>query len=195
MRLLASLQQENRWHELLADIEATEDTAEMWDALHVRRRITGTVRRPGPIWDAFILFWQKMASSGIAAVNPQLVPGELDGHRYFMAHFLQVDHDLYTSPAAINLEGPTIRLALLELYDDPIEDYRRQLEERNRRVEDLYGRFEQGQITVNDLRGFRGRAPWPLPHGTRTIPPDQLPALRRQLFEDPMSTLARNFIH
>jgi hypothetical protein len=195
MRLLASLQQENRWHELLADIEATEDTAQTWDDLHVRRRITGTVRRRGPIWDAFIPFWLKMASSGIAAVNPQLVPGELDGHRYFMVQLLQVDHDLYTSPAAINIEGLTILLALVELYDDPIENYRGQVEERNRHVEDLYQSFEHGQITVNDLRALRGRGPWPPPNGTRIIPSDQLPALRQAIFEDPMSTLARNFIH
>ena len=195
MRLLASLQNENRWHELLAEIEATEDTHEQWDDLHVRRRITGTIRQRGPIWDAFIPSWQRMASSGIAAINPRLVPGELDGHRYFMANLLQVDHDLYTSPAAINVEGPTIRLALVELYTDPIEDYRRQLEERNRAVENRFRQFEQGQITVNDLRAFRGREPWPAPHGTRRIPPEQLPELRRQILEDPMSTFARNFIH
>jgi hypothetical protein len=124
-----------------------------------------------------------------------LEPGKEDGHDYFIVNLLQVDHDLYTHQAAVNIEGSAIRLALVELYTDPIEQYRDLVRERNRRVEDLYRRFEQGQITVNDLRGFRGRELWPAPQGTRLIPRDQLPELRRRILEDPMSTLARNFIH
>jgi hypothetical protein len=195
MRLLASLQNENRWHELLAEIEATEDTHEQWGDLHVRRCITGTIRQLGPIWNAFIPFWQKMASSGIAAVSPRHVPGELDGHRYFVANLLQVVIDLYTSPAAINVEGPTIRLALVELYTDPIGDYAEHLRERNRRVEDLHRRFDQGQITVNDLRSFSGLQPWPAPQGTRLIPAGELAQVRELHLEQPMSQLTRNHIH
>jgi hypothetical protein len=195
MRLLASLMNDNRWHELLAEIDPITDSAKQGDDLHVHRFIVGIICRLGPIWHDFITFWQNMSASGIAALNPQLAPGELEGHVYFMANLLQVDHDLYTSPAAINVEDSTIRLVLTELYSDPIEEYAEQVRERNQQVEDLRSQFEQGQMTVNAVRAFRGSGPLPAPHGTRLIPADQLASIRKSILDNPTSQLARNYIY
>jgi hypothetical protein len=131
MRLLASLMNEDRWHELLTEIDATSDTAERVDEMHVCRRITGTIRRRGPIWNAYVTFWRRVAASGIATPFPHLASGEVDGRPYFMAKLLDVDQDEYRHQAWINVEGDTIQVILYEMYDDDIAGYADHVCERN----------------------------------------------------------------
>src|SRR5262245_27384045 len=107
MLLFASLMNDNRWHELLAEVQVTSDSHEPWDDDCIRRSIEGMVVRRGLIWEPFIKLWQSVAQSMGTMLPPHMGPGEVDGHEYFMVRLLQVDHDLYTNTPYMNVEGNT----------------------------------------------------------------------------------------
>jgi hypothetical protein len=194
MRLLASMQNDNRWHELLADIKAMNDTGEKWGEHHVRRRITGNVLQRGPIWDAYLRFSQRAATPNESPLFQSAPPAGATERLFVKVRRLQVDHDLYAAPAWMNVEGNTIRLILCELYKGSIEDYANNLRERNRLVDDLYRKFDQGMITVNDLRAFSSEEQLLPPQGTQLIQAELLLKARQLYLENPMSQVARNYI-
>lgn len=57
MNLMASVTNEQRYDEFLAEVEVTSDTAEQWGPDYFRRKVVGQVRKYGPIWNAFIGAW------------------------------------------------------------------------------------------------------------------------------------------
>jgi hypothetical protein len=174
MRLSASLMNENRYDEFLAEVEVANDTPEKWDDDGIRRLVAGRVTATGPIWNDFIGFW----SRGIDG------PMELDGRRYFGVNLLQVDHDFYPEFSWINLEGQTIRLILLEHFYGSVEEYKKELDDRNQKIEDYLARVERGDFTLNDMRGLlRGLPPLDAPHLNERMSDEAMEKYRPQLLD------------
>jgi hypothetical protein len=180
MRLLASLlYEETKHHKLLAVLDVESEVLEKADEDQVNRSITGTIREKGPIWDEYFRFW----STG--------QPQEVDGHAYLIVHQLQVDHDLYSTPAAVCVEGDTIRLILAESFFGTVEEYRQELLERNQRVQATLDRWDRGDMIWNDVRASIGLKDDP--RMNRPLTPEEL-AAQRQLYFKQNPDKARNSI-
>ncbi len=186
MRLGGSLMNENRYHEHLADVNVASDTHEEWGEDCIRRLVEGTITRRGTIWNDYIGFWSK----GLALGVPQ--PIEFNGRRYMTVTLLQVDHDVYTPYAWVNIEGLTIRLILLEHFYDKPEDYRAAVEERNRRVQEYLDWIDRGEFTKNDMRELTGLPR--LPQFEQPVPPEAVAQFKERLL-NPSNDLLRNVLH
>ena len=120
MRLIASLIVQNRGDELLADVDVQSDTAEEW-GFDIKRKVVATIRQTGSIWDEFMRVWVPMRSQ----------PIQENGFQFIGVRGLQVDHDYYGFFSWINVEGRQIRLILMESFDGSVEEYQKNLVERN----------------------------------------------------------------
>jgi hypothetical protein len=133
---------------LLAVIDIESDTLENWGD-GIRRKIHGTVRSRGPIWDDFMRVWTVMA----------LRPFEEDGRTYVHVNGLVVDNDRYGNFAGLSLspDGRTIGLLLVEShFNGDLDEYRRWLAERNQRNQWYLDKLASGVVSRNDVRQWEG---------------------------------------
>jgi hypothetical protein len=148
MILRAALMAPLREETLLAVVDVESDVPEKWGE-GIRRKIVGTVRSRGPIWDDFMRVWTRMA----------LDPFELDGRTYIHVQFLVVDNDRYGNRAGMSLspDGRTICLLLVEgHFKGDLDEYRRWLAERNQRDQWYLDKLASGVVTRNDARQWDG---------------------------------------
>jgi uncharacterized protein with von Willebrand factor type A (vWA) domain len=184
MILRASLMGDSRFDEFLAEVEVESDTPEKFGE-GIRRTIVGTVKRRGPIWDAYMTTWQSFGRKQ-----------HEDGRVYFMGNMLQIEYDFYGFHAAINLEGDTIRIRLVErYYDGSLEEYNQKVRERNARVQAYHDKWDNYQVTRNDMREIEGLNPLARPFGDGVLSKKDTDEMRKLVWHKTvMAGLSRNTI-
>jgi hypothetical protein len=170
MRLYASMMAPTvRDFELFAVLEAVSDEARRHDENTMRRDIEGTVVRRGPIWDDYLNFWRGAADPAVQQNIPSHLRNFTEGGRlYLKVNGLQVDCDHYGLYSALNVDGDTLRLILMERFAGTVEEYRGAVAARHQRVQVLIDRATSGQFTVNDYRELIRGLPR-LPNGDQLL--------------------------
>jgi hypothetical protein len=158
-----------RYDELFAVVDVESDTAKQ-NVLAYHRTIAGKIKERGPIWQPFLDSWKSFATAKKAD----------DGHSYLPTSLLQIDHDFY-SHAAVCVEGDKIRLKVIETFEGTLEEFYKQIKERNERVGSYLKRWDDGTITRNELRELNGLNPINEPHFLKSIPKSELDKLRGYL--------------
>lgn len=184
MILRATLMGDGRYDELFAVVDVQSDTGERFGE-GIRRTIVGTVRRRGPIWNAYVGFWEAISRKK-----------DDEGREFFTGNCLQVDHDFYGNAAGIRIDGDTIRLLLVEMYPhSTVEDYAETVRSRNARVQAYIDRWDNYQITRNDMREIEGLNPFPDKFGNEVLPQASIDELRKMIWHKTiLAGLSRNTV-
>ncbi len=141
-----------RADELLAEIRVTSDVVKARSGTDggVERTIHGTVHRLGSIWTDFFRIAQSSIVTRLA-----------DGKSYFQTRLfgalLGIDHDVFTSGAALWTEGTEIRLVIVEAsYEGAVEAYPKAVEARNEKINDFLARWQSDQLTWGEAAKLLG---------------------------------------
>lgn len=162
MKLFGTLMADGIYDQLIAVVEPITDTVEPHGPDHIRRRIEAKVKEFGPLWQKYLGFWSKLG----------MAPASVDGREFFFVNHLQIDHDFYPFHSLLNVEGDTVRIAVVEMCDEAEDDlskYYTVVNERNERVQKYLDAWEHATITADDVRALMGLPPFGPPAGTRTL--------------------------
>lgn len=160
MHLYATLVGKRKFDfELFGIVDVLSDTAQKHDDDSYRRDIVGTVRERGPIWSDYLGMFQGAASNPVVQ---GIIPAHMrsgvdnDGRKWATVNGLQVDRDFYGGNSWLNVEADTIRIMVFEHFDGTLDDYFKNLAERNQRMQARIDRALSGEFTKNDYREVFG---------------------------------------
>lgn len=168
MKLMASLMSENRFDEELADVDVHTEVCEPFGHERMKRKISGTVIRRGPIWDDFFGIWTRLNVS----------PHEEGGIKYVTVNGITVEHDYYAFFQMVGTDGHRIGLILTESWteeDGDVEQYKRVVRERNAKL----ALQESNVMTRNDIRERLGLNPKPGEFFNTPLPADLVAEFRK----------------
>jgi hypothetical protein len=144
--ILKSCFMDDRPDQTLAVVDVESDEAIPWGEDHVKRKIVGTVRRRGPVWDEFFDFWTRIP----------LEPFVDDGKNFCTVRGLHIDHDYYAFWVAMSLDGGKISIQTVEHLHGTLDEFKEEVCRRNKRIQDYYDKFDNGTLTPNDIREWEG---------------------------------------
>jgi hypothetical protein len=127
-------------------LNVEEDNARSITNEFVERRIKGTVKAVLPFWTAFRSCWLDRPM-GIKTV---------DGVDYTLVNGLVVDWDHYGFISQLSVDNGVVHVLTRERFFDPIEDFQKEVLQRNAKVSQMVEKINSGTITRNDLREING---------------------------------------
>lgn len=183
MKLIASLV-DRFFNELLCELVVESDAAEPLGGVF-KRKVAGRLKHTESGWAEFVAFWQQ----------PQWARTTEGGILYFPVTCLQVDYDLYGHGSLMNVDGTIVRLVLFESFDGTTDEYRREVEERNRRFIDYFSAWQKDNLSSNDVRELLLRPRINNPLLDKPLPKETLAKFRENyLNEKRMRAEWRNYL-